>query len=137
MANAPYPSFLQALGEGSIDLSAGTFKISLLDSGIYTPDVTDGGDDFYDDISAAELTVATLTATWTLRVFDASDFVGTFPDPGGGDTGEYLVIWKDTGVAATSPLLFFFDTLSGLPMTLDGTADSLTFNASGIWKLGA
>jgi len=137
MANAPYPSFLQALGEGAIDLSSGTFKASLCDSAIYTPDVTDGGDDFYDDISASVLTTGTLTATWLLRVFDAADFVGTFPDPGGGDTGEYLVIWKDTATPATSPLLFFFDTLSGLPMTLDGTPDSLTFNASGIWKVGA
>ncbi len=137
MANVAYASFLQAVAEGSIDLSAGTFKISLCDSAIYTPDVSDGGDDFYDDISAGELTVATLTTTWLLRVFDAADFVGTFPDPGGGDTGEYLVIWKDTGNPATSPLLFFFDTLSGLPMTLDGTNDSLTFNASGIWKLGS
>jgi len=141
MANGVYNKFLAALAAGSIDLTSGTFKMVLCDSATYTADLTDSGDEFLSDISGgARLTTGTLTTTFGVlasRVFDASDFTGTFPDPGGGATGEILVIYKDTGVEATSPLLFYYDTITGLPMTLDGTDDTVQFNASGIWKLGA
>jgi len=137
MANTAYAKFLQALGTGSIDLSAGTFKIALVDTGTYTVDASDAGHEFLSDLSGVLETATLVTPTWVARVFDADDFVGTFPDGGGGFTGEALVIYKDTGVAATSPLMFYLDTVTGLPITLDGTDDSLTFNASGIWKLGS
>jgi len=137
MANSTYAKFLQALGEGSIDLSSGTFKIALVDTGTYTADVSDTGDEFLSDLSGVLETATLATPTWVNRIFDADDFVGNFPDSGGGATGEALVIYKDTGVAGTSPLILYLDTVTGLPITLDGTPDSLTFNASGIYKLGA
>lgn len=141
MANGVYNTFLAAVAAADIDLTSGTFKLLLVDTGAYTVDLTDAGHGFLSDIPAlARLTEGTLVTSFgTLadRVFDADDFIGTFPDPGGGATGEALVIYKDTGVEGTSPLLFFFDSITGLPMTLDGTDDTVQFNASGIWKIGA
>jgi hypothetical protein len=137
MANVAYAKFLQALGDGAIDLGAGTFKCALVDTGVYTVDASDTGHEFESDLSGVLDEADLVSPTWVARVFDAADFVGTFPDSGGGGTGEAIVIYKDTGTPATSQLMFYFDTVTGLPVTQDGTADSITFNASGIWKLGA
>jgi hypothetical protein len=37
-----------------------------------------------------------------------------------GDQSEALVIYKDTGMASTSPLIAYIDTATGLPYTPSG-----------------
>ncbi len=73
-----------------------------------------------------------LTKTTTLGVADAADTV--FPAVAGGDTVTGVVIWKDTGSPATSPLLAWIDT------NADTTAISLTTTGADItiqWSAGA
>lgn len=48
-----------------------------------------------------------------------------------GDQSEALVIYKDTGDAATSPLIAYIDTATGLPITPNGA--DITIN----WDTGA
>lgn len=140
MANKLFDKTLQLLGTGGLDLSSGTFKLTLVDHGVHTPDTSDTGDDYIDDIPAGarKQTVTLSGVTFVNRVFDASD-VNPLTDPGGGTTVESFVIWKDTGTESTSPLIYFIDTDSGglLPYTLDGNDDQISWNASGIFKLGA
>ena len=45
------------------------------------------------------------------------------------------MIWKDTGSEATSPLIAYFDTVTGLPVTPNGGNINLTFDAAGIFAL--
>jgi inactivated superfamily I helicase len=37
-----------------------------------------------------------------------------------GDTAEAVVIWKDTGNPATSPLIAYIDTITGWPIATSG-----------------
>lgn len=133
MANRFYNEFLQALGDGDIDLGAGTFKLALVSSA-YTPNTAIAGDEFESDLAGVLDEVDLVTPTWSGGIFDAADLVATFTDSNGG-TGVALVLYKDTGTPATSRLIMIFDTLTGLPILQDGTDDTVTFDASGIFKL--
>jgi hypothetical protein len=132
-----YNSALQAAFDGSgVDLSTADVRVAFVDSG-YTADLTDGGDEFLSDVKAAGtvLTTSDLSnVSWSTRVLDADD--PTITDPGSGEATQ-AVVYIDTGTDSTSRLLGHTDTASGLPLTFDGTNDNLTFNASGILKLGS
>lgn len=135
MANGLYNKFLQALGNGEVDLGAGTFKIALL-SASYTPDLTDSGDEFESDLVGKLDEIDLVNPTWVNRVFDADNLVGIFPDNTVG-TGTQLVLYKDTGTPATSNLIAYYDTVVGLPIIQDGIDDTITFAAGGLFKLGS
>jgi len=132
-----YNSALQAAFDGSgVDLSTADVRVAFVDSG-YTADLTDGGDEFLSDVKAAGtvLTTSDLSnVSWSNRVLEADD--PTITDPGSGEATQ-AVVYIDTGTDSTSRLLGHTDTASGLPLTFDGTNDNLTFNASGILKLGS
>ena len=51
-------------------------------------------------------------------MFDAAD--ATFAAVTGGDTLEGVVIYKDTGVAGTSALIAYIDTITGFPLATNG-----------------
>ena len=51
-------------------------------------------------------------------VFNADDI--TFTAVPAGETSEGVVIYKDTGVAETSPLLMYIDTITGFPLATNG-----------------
>jgi hypothetical protein len=119
MANFIYAKAKEKmLGLGSaIDFDADTIKAALV-SNAYTPN--SATHEFYSDVSAAVLdTPETLgSKTTTGGVFDAADV--TFTAVAGGATASYVVIYKDTGVAGTSPLIACFDTITGFPLTTNG-----------------
>jgi len=51
-------------------------------------------------------------------VFDADDVV--WAAVASGSTFEAVVIYKDTGVAGTSPLIAYIDTITGFPLASNG-----------------
>ncbi len=119
MANALYPKFKEALlsQNPSIDLDADTIKVALVDTGVYT---YSSSHQYYSSVSSAVVgTPQTLgSKSVTSGVFDAAD--ATFSAVSGNPV-EALVLYKDTGSAATSPLIAFIDTASaGLPVTPNG-----------------
>ena len=107
-----------------------TIKTTLIDTADYTVDLVNH--DFYDDIAAAakEETSGAMTLVdgATNGVVDASDVTFTATT---GDTCEGIVLWKDTGVAATSNLLLWWDTSAGLPVTLGGDVTVQWGNVAG------
>jgi hypothetical protein len=117
MANALYGLGKQAMLNGDIDWDTDTIKVSLVDN-TYPQNLST--DDFYADISAYVLgTDQTLgSKTIALGVFDAADVTWTAVTAG--DTAEAVVIWKDTGNPATSPLLAYIDTITGFPLATNG-----------------
>lgn len=134
MANALYPKWKQALLEftANNDLDGQTVKVALVDTGTYT---YNSAHDFYDDVSAAVVgTPQTIgTKTFTDGVFNGDDVTFTAVS---GATVEALVIYIDTGVAATSPLVAYIDTgVTNLPVTPNGGDIAITWNASGIFAL--
>lgn len=133
MANAIYPLFKQALLDGSAntDMSAGTVKVALVDTGTYT---YSGAHDFYNDVTGVVGTPQTIgTKTFTNGTFDGADV--TFSSVSGASV-EALIIYIDTGVSTTSRLVAYIDTgVTGLPVTPNGGDITVTWNASGIFTL--
>jgi hypothetical protein len=134
MANALYPKWKEQLLQftANNNLSAGTVKVALVDTGVYT---YNAADQFYTSVSSAVVgTPQTIgSKTFTNGVFDGAD--ATFTAVTGASI-EALVLYVDTGTAATSPLVAYIDTsVTGLPVTPNGGDISITWNASGIFAL--
>lgn len=120
MANALYDKGRQAFLDADIDWSADNIKAALVRSSTYTPNLAT--DDFLADVTAGGAVVATsgnfASKTSTDGVADAADI--TFTTVAAGAAIQYLVIYKDTGSGATSPLIALIDTATGLPVTPNG-----------------
>lgn len=134
MANALYPKWKEQLLQftANNNLSSGTVKVALVDTGTYT---YNSADQFYSSVSSAVVgTPQTIgSKTFTNGVFDGGDVTFTAVT---GSSIEALVLYVDTGSAATSPLVAFIDTsVTGLPVTPNGGDISITWNASGIFQL--
>ena len=117
MANGMYVKGIEQLMQAGINLVSDTIKVALVKN-TYPQNLAT--DEFYSDISAYVVgTPQTLgSKTTAAGVFDASD--ATYTAVTAGDTLEGVVIYKDTGVAGTSPLLAYIDTITGFPVTTSG-----------------
>lgn len=133
MANALYQKYAKLMLDADLDILVDNIKCVLVDTAAYTVNLAT--DDFLDDIPAGDR-IATSgnmsTKTTTLGVYDADNI--TFSSVTG-DPSEALVIYKDTGTAATSPLIAYIDTATGLPVTPNGGDITITWNASGIFSV--
>lgn len=134
MANALYPLWKEQLLQFTTNnnLSAGTVKVALIDTGTYT---YSAAHQFWTSASAASIgTPQTIgTKTFTNGVFDGANVTFTAVT---GNSVEALIIYIDTGTAGTSPLVAYIDTsVTGLPVTPNGGDITITFNASGIFAL--
>lgn len=135
MANAIYPKFKQALLDASTnaDLNDNTVKAVLIDT---ADEAYNAADEFLSDITGAAIvgTAQTINnTTVALGLFDGDNV--TFSAVSG-DPCEAILIYIDTGVAASSRLVAWLDTgVNGLPVTPNGGDISITWNASGIFQL--
>lgn len=127
MAFHIYPSCKELFLAGDIDLIDDDLKVALLDNSY----VYDTAHSFFSSItgqvgaSSPSLTSKTITG----GVFDAAN---TTINSVTGNQIVALVIYKDTGVASTSPLIFYAD---GLNVTPNGNNININWNASGIFSL--
>jgi hypothetical protein len=131
MANALYGLGKKKILDGDIDLLVDTIKVALVKND-YAENLTT--DEFYTSISASVVdTPETLgSKTTTLGVFDAAD--STFAAVAAGSTLECVVIYKDTGVEATSPLIARIDTITGFPLATNGGDITIQWD-SGAYKI--
>ena|SRR5690349_8250115 len=129
MANALYDLARQAFLDGDLDWTANNIKVYLIDTGAYTVNLAT---DQFANIIAGGAKIATsgnlANKTVTAGVADADDI--TFTSVSGASC-EALVIWQDTGNQATSRLIAYIDTATGLPVTPNGN------NIDVIWDSGA
>ena len=134
MANALYAEWNEQLLQftANNNLSAGTVKVALVDTGVYT---YNSADQFYSSVSSAVVgTPQTIgSKTFTNGVFDGADVTYTAVT---GNSVEALVIYIDTGTASTSPLVAYIDTsVTGLPVTPNGGDITVAWNGAGIFAL--
>jgi hypothetical protein len=108
MANAMYPLSRQAWADGNLDWSGDDWRVILLDDTYTYSDAHE----FLDDVSAAQIAVSgDLTGKTNVEgVCDADDV--TFASVAAGDTVSAVVVYQWTGVAATSRVAIFYDTLA-------------------------
>jgi hypothetical protein len=119
MANAVYPKWREALISGAANSPLnGNVKLLLVDLADYT---YSAAHEFLSDVPVAGrvATSANLTGkTFTNGSFDAADAAFTAVT---GDPCEAIICFVDTGVAATSRLVSFYDTgVTNLPVTPNG-----------------
>ena len=128
MANALYGKFKERiLGATAVDLVGADIKAVCVDSEEYTPALST--DEFLSDIAAGGrvATSGNLAGkSITLGVFDADDVVISSVT---GDQFEYIVLYIDTGNAATSRLICIFDTATGLAYTPSGGNITITWDS--------
>jgi hypothetical protein len=127
-----YPSCKTLLLGGDIDLLNDTIKVVAIDTADYT---YNSAHDFLNDVAAGSRIATATLASKTISggVFDAADVTFTSVT---GDPFEALILYKDTGVESTSPLIAYLDSgFVGLPFTPSGGDITLGWNASGIISL--
>lgn len=124
MASALYPkakeSFLSQ--NPSIDIDSDTIKVALVNTG--TDYTYSSAHQYYSSVTHySGTTDQTLgSKTVTNGVFDAADATFTAVAIDGSKTVSAVVIYKDTGVAATSPLIAYIDGFTAItPNTGDIT----------------
>lgn len=120
------------------NILAGDTKCALVRTGggEYTPN--QDTDEFLSDIpggSQVAITASLAGRTWTLGRFGCTDF--SFGVVAAGAPCQAIVVFEDSGVPGTSPLLAFIDTGVGLPVTPDGTGPiNAAVAAGGLFTLG-
>lgn len=117
MSNAHYAKGKEKILKGEIDFLTDTIKVAMVKN-TYPQNLST--DEFFSVVSSYVLgTPQTLSGkSVTSGIFDADDPV--FAAVAAGDVSEGVVIYKDSGSAATSPLLEFIDTIVGFPLTTNG-----------------
>ncbi len=136
MANALYDKGRQAFLEGGIAYLTDTIKVALVKDS-YSPNIATH--QFYSDLTPGSNVAGTpqtfASKTSTSGVANAAGV--TFTAVTTGSTINYLAIYKDTGVAGTSPLIALIDTATGLPASTNGGDISVAWDSGSnkIWKL--
>jgi len=138
MSNAIYSKFKQEILKGTannlLNSAEGTTGVyaALVDAGTYTFSDTH---QFYSSLSGIVGTdQEILTKTQVDGIFDGTDL--TFPAVTGASAEAIVLYRKNAGANTTWPLIAYLDTgMTGLPVTPNGGNITVTWNASGIFKL--
>lgn len=135
MANALYDKGREGFLDGSIDWDTNTIKAVLVDTALYTVNLATHAN--LSDVavgSRVSTSGALASKTVTAGVADAADVTFTSVT---GATVEAIVIYADSGVEATSRLIAYIDTATGLPLTPNGGNVTIAFDngANKIFKL--
>lgn len=133
MASKIYPLYKKAAASGgsNCDLLAGTVKVALVDTGTYTYSDSHEFRSSLSGVIGTPVALASKTLS-NLAVFDAADSVLVAVS---GTTGEALVLYVDTGNAATDRLVAYIDSATGLPITPNGADENIVWDAAGIFQL--
>lgn len=118
MSNALYDKGRQRFLEGSFNWLTDTLKTLMIDTGAYTPNLA--SHEFLSDISASSRITTPVTLTGKTSVGGAANAANVTFSSVSGPSIEAILIYKDTGVEATSPLIAYIDTATGLPITPNG-----------------
>lgn len=132
MANKFYVKFKEGRQNGTYtySLTSATIKAVLIDAGVYT---FSQAHQFYSDLSgvvgsAVTLTTPTLTISGDNVLFSADPIA--FTGLSGAPTIEAVVLYHDTGSGATSDLIAYIDTATGLPTAAGQVAVTVTQHAT-------
>ncbi|AYB69897.1 hypothetical protein SEA_LITTLELAF_93 [Mycobacterium phage LittleLaf] len=118
MANQLYGKGREKFLRGELSWNSDNIKFVLVDVADYT--VSIDTHEFLSDIPSAARVATSGNASGkstSLGVADLADFSFLLVS---GDPSEAIVAYKDTGTAATSPLIAYVDTATGLPVTPNG-----------------
>lgn len=139
MANALQGTWKAAILQGTAAAllnGSGTTGVyaALIDTGTYT---YSAAHDFYDDASAGAVGTPQeigATKSYTGGTFDGADV--TYTAVSGASVEAIVIYVKNAGATSTQYYAAFIDTsVTGLPVTPNGGDITITWNASGIFKI--
>lgn len=117
MANALYTKGKEKMLSGAINFTSDTIKAALVSTS-YAQNLST--DEFWSSAAANVIGTPQALASKTVTggALDAADV--TYAAVAAGSTAKCVVLYKDTGSDATSPLLAFIDTITGFPLATNG-----------------
>lgn len=127
MANQLYPKAKEDFLAGNLNMSSNTITIALVDTDVYT--FSSAHEDRADVPNSAVVAEANLVSkTITSGVFDASDV--TFETVTGANCEALVLFHQDTQAGnASSRLIAYIDTATGLPILPNGGDITVRFSA--------
>lgn len=118
MANTLYDAARQRFLEAQINWMTDTVKVILVSTSAYTAQV--GVHQYLSDVASSARIAGPVTLTSKATTGGAADAADcTFVSVSGNSIGA-IIIYVDTGVESTSPLIAYIDTATGLPITPNG-----------------
>ena len=118
MANTLYDYCRQRFLEAQINWMTDTMKVILVSTSAYTPQTA--VHQYLSDIPTSARIAGPVTLTAKATTGGAADAADCTFTSVSGATINAIVIYKDTGTEATSPLIAYIDTATGLPITPNG-----------------
>ena len=118
MANTLYDYCRQRFLEAQINWMTDTAKVILVSTSAYTPQTA--VHQYLADIPISARIAGPVTLTAKATTGGAADAADCTFTSVSGATINAIVIYKDTGTEATSPLIALIDTATGLPITPNG-----------------
>jgi hypothetical protein len=130
--NAFYDLGIKRIADGAIDLLTDDIQVIGVDS-TYIPNYST--DEFEDDVSGFVGSAVSLSGKTTTAGRFLAD--NTTLSAVSGNAIRYLLIFKNTGSSATSPLIALIDTGINLPLTPNGSDILLVWDtgSKGIFKI--
>ena len=135
MAKSWYPKGKENFANGDIDWINDTIKAVAVDSGYTYSSTHDNLDDVVSGNRIATSPALT-SKTSTAGVLDAAD--ATISSVASGDTIAGVIVYKDSGTEATSPLIVFVseeEDADPISTPTNGSDITLTFGSGGIATL--
>lgn len=118
MANTLYDACRQRFLEAQLNWMTDTIKVILVDTGAYTPQTAIH--QYLADVPLSSRIAGPVTLTSKSTTGGAADAADCTFTSVSGPSIEAIIIYSDTGTEATSPLIAFIDTATGLPITPNG-----------------
>lgn len=118
MANTLYDKARERFLRGQINWDTDTVKVCLVDKNVYTPNFTTH--EYLSDVSGSAVIAPGVTLTAKSSASGAADANDVTFSAVSGAESEALILYKDTGDPATSPLIALIDSATGLPITPNG-----------------
>ena len=116
MANTLYDAARKRFLEAQINWQTDTIKCLLIDTGAYNPQTATH--EYLSDISTSARIAGPVTLTSKSTAGGAADAADVTFTSVTGASIEAIVIYSDTGTEATSPLIAYIDTATGLLASL-------------------
>ena len=132
MANTLYDYCRQRFLEAQINWMTDTVKVILVSTSAYTPQTA--VHQYLADIPISARIAGPVTLTAKATTGGAADAADCTFTSVSGATINAIVIYKDTGTEATSPLIAYIDTATGLPIAPNGGDIIVTWD-NGINKI--
>ena len=118
MANTLYDFARQRFLEAQLNWMTDTVKVILVDTGAYTPQTA--VHQYLADIPISARIAGPVTLTSKTTTGGAADGADVTFTSVTGASIESIIIYSDSGTEATSPLIAYIDTATGLPITPNG-----------------